>query len=235
MKGKIKFGGSSIKYLIIQSKRRKTSEIIVDKDGVTIRTSSAQSLPQIKQTIEKKADWIYNKQLELKKIPLLFPKPIYELGSKLPYLGKTYVIQMQKNSKNDFILKNNKFLVRTSKKQISKKEIQILYEKWLMKKASPVFEKRVKKFSKIFKLEPKKIIIKKLKSKWGGVSKDNIINFNVNLLKAPSSVIDYIVLHEMVHLKIKNHSNYFWIHIRKHMPDYVDKKHWLEIHKSRLI
>jgi len=235
MKGKIKFSDSSIKYSIIQSKRRKTSEIIVDKDGVTIRTSSTQSLPQIKQTIEKKADWIYKKQIELKKIPLLFQKSTFELGSKLPYLGKAYVIQMQKNLKNDFILKNNKFLILTSKKQISKKEIQRLYENWLMKKANSVFENKVKKFSKILKLEPKKIIIKKLKSKWGGVSKDNVINFNLNLLKAPHSVIDYIVLHEMIHLKIKNHSNYFWIHVRKHMPNYIEKKQWLEIHKSRLI
>ena len=97
-----------------------------------------------------------------------------------------------------------------------------------MKNASRHFKTRLTKFSKKLDLTPKKLNIKNLKSRWGSVTTDNTINLNVNLMKAPTSVIDYVILHELCHLKIKGHSYKFWQLLRKFMPRYEEQKLWLE-------
>jgi predicted metal-dependent hydrolase len=84
-------------------------------------------------------------------------------------------------------------------------------------------------------LKPSEVIIKNLKNRWGSATKDNVINLNVNLLKAPESVIDYIILHELCHLKIKEHSHKFWDLLHKFMPDSREKIDWLKINGSNLV
>ena len=98
-----------------------------------------------------------------------------------------------------------------------------------MKKATRLFEIKVAKLSKKVKLKPSKINIKDLKNRWGSATSDNTINLNMNLIKAPSSVIDYVILHELCHLKIKGHSDKFWSMVKKYMPNYEDQRRWLEI------
>ena len=98
-----------------------------------------------------------------------------------------------------------------------------------MKKATRLFETKVAKLSKKVKLKPSKINIKDLKNRWGSATSDNTINLNMNLIKAPSSVIDYVILHELCHLKIKGHSDKFWSMVKKYMPNYEDQRRWLEI------
>ena len=81
--------------------------------------------------------------------------------------------------------------------------IKNLYENWMTTMAQDVFEDKVEEYSKKLGVGVKRIVIKNLKNRWGSLTKNNVINLNVNLLKAPVDVIEYIVLHELCHLKIK--------------------------------
>ena len=98
-----------------------------------------------------------------------------------------------------------------------------------MEKSSKLFETRISKISKKLKLKPRKIIIKNLKDRWGSATSDDTVNLNMNLIKAPKPVIDYVILHELCHLKIKGHSYKFWQMVRRYMPNYEDQKRWLEL------
>ena len=73
-------------------------------------------------------------------------------------------------------------------------------------KADLLFKEKVSQYSKIINVIPNKVIIKNLKNRWGSITKNKTVNLNVNLLKAPEDIIDYIVIHELCHLKIKGHS-----------------------------
>lgn len=172
MKGKIRYGNSVIQYSIIKSKRRKTSEIQVDKSGVVIRTPLHKSTLEIRKIVQAKRQWIFKKQLELK-----------DRKTKKPE-GKTH---------------SEQFLKR-----------------------------RITFFSRKLGLYPKRVNIKRLKSRWGSATKDNIINFNVNLLTMPKDIIDYVIVHELCHLKIKEHSYNYWKLLRHFIPDYNARKKWLE-------
>ncbi|MGA8912038.1 MAG: M48 family metallopeptidase [Nitrososphaeraceae archaeon] len=79
------------------------------------------------------------------------------------------------------------------------------------------------------------IIIKNLKNRWGSMTKEGSLNLNVNLLKAPGDIVDYIILHELCHLKIKEHSHHYWDLVHKHMPDYHEKIGWLKVNGTVLI
>ena len=88
----------------------------------------------------------------------------------------------------------------------SKEEIRYLYNDWLISQANQIFKEKVSQYSKIIDVNPNRIVIKNLKNRWGSVTKNKTINLNVNLMKAPEDIIDYIIIHELCHFKIKGHS-----------------------------
>jgi predicted metal-dependent hydrolase len=113
--------------------------------------------------------------------------------------------------------------------------LTILYEEWMKQRAQIVFSKKVKEFSKELKLEIRRMVVKNLRNRWGSVTEKGVLNLNLNLLKAPQKVIDYIIIHELCHFIIKKHSYHFWDLLRKIMPRYTEYIVWLEKNASSLI
>ena len=176
---KIRYGNSTIEYSVIKSRRRKTSQIMVDGEEVIVRTPLTKANSEIKKIIQNKASWIFKKQLEFKK------------REDVKYIPKKYTKQ--------FLLK------------------------------------QVNSYAKKVGIFPSKVNIKKMKSRWGSASKDGVINLNEHLLKAPKGAIDYVILHEICHLKIKNHSHHFWELVQKFMPNYEENRKWLEVNSTRIV
>ena len=89
--------------------------------------------------------------------------------------------------------------------------------------------------SKAIGVKANKVEIKNLKNRWASITENNEINLNVNLIKAPPEIIDYIIIHELCHFKIKGHSYNFWNLIRRHVPDYPKLIEWLNINGKNLL
>lgn len=173
MKDKIRFGNSSITYTISKSKRRKTSQIIVDEKGVEVQTPLSKTNSEIKKMVSNKKEWIFKKQLE--------------------------------------------FADRVKRKQIKVKT-----------RTSDYLEKRTWELASKIGLIPTKVVIKNLKSRWGSATKAGIITLNEVLTKTPPRIIDYVIIHELCHLKIKNHSNLFWNLVYTYDKNFQQKIKWLE-------
>jgi predicted metal-dependent hydrolase len=235
-KGKIQYGTMTIPYHIIKSKRIKTSEIIVESDKVMIRTPLNKSQSDIEGIISGKASWILKKQKEYKETIPQIIKPTYEEGSTLPYLGRNYPIRILKNQP-EYNIKfcDGEFTIEIKSSKASLAKIKKLYEDWLIETAELVFKHKVDEYSKKLGVKVKKIIIKNLKNRWGSMTKEGSINLNVNLLKGPQDVLDYIILHELCHLKIKEHSHHYWGRIYKYMPDYQQKIDWLNVNANTMV
>ena len=120
-------------------------------------------------------------------------------------------------------------------REIIKNKIEMLYEKWLLEQAKVIFEQKIKEYSKIIKVNPKDWQIKKLKNRWGSLTKNKQMVLNINLIKTPHDIIDYIVMHELCHLKIQGHSHHFWNLLDKYVPDYQIKIEWLNRNRVVLI
>jgi len=229
VKNNIKFGSTIIPYTVFKTSRRKTSQIIVDKDNVVVRIPSSKTSNEIKYLVQGKARWIFEKQEQFKKQKSSIVKPTFSLDSTVPYLGKNCVLKIKLDQKKNSVkFQNSNLIIGLTGKRLIKKEIQQIYEGWLMSKATSYLVHRTSKLGTKTGLKPSKIIIKRLKGRWGSAF-NGVITLNSNLMKCPKDIIDYIIIHELCHLKIKDHSYKFWNFLRKYYPKYQEKIKELEI------
>ena len=205
---------------------------------------------EIKLLVKEKISWMLKKQREIlrgeKKIEI--SKPVYTKDSTLPYLGKNHKIQIKildsqkennRKAKNSVKFKNGVFVFNIQPSiqgnQESNDEIKILYENWLYHKAKIIFKEKVHILSKAVGVKPNKVVIKNLKDRWASITKNNDINLNINLIKAPPEIIDYIIIHELCHFNIKGHSYNFWSLLKRYFPDYPKIIKWLDINGKNLL
>ncbi len=234
MTNNIKFGSKVIPYTVFKTKRRKTSQIIVDKDNVIVRSPSSKTNVEIKQMIQQKARWVFEKQQEFKKQKSAIVKPTFSEETTVPYFGKNCILKINLDQKKKSIkFVNSQFTINLTSKRSLKKEVKGIYDEWLAIKATQYLEARTSKLGVKTGLKPSKIIVKKLKGKWGSALKGTI-TLNSNLMKSSKDTIDYIIVHELCHLKINNHSHRYWNLVRKHYPKYEEKIKELEL-LSRIV
>jgi len=124
MKGKLLYGDAVIRYSIIQTKRKKTMQVIVEKDYVEVRAPQSKSASEIKKILQSKTAWIFNKQLALKEQK----HDVSISANSLVYLGKNIPFSVQTLQKSEEVIyKKNQFIIKTKSKSISQKKIQKLY------------------------------------------------------------------------------------------------------------
>lgn len=198
------------------------------------------TIEDTREIIRDKAEWILKKQKEYNSSISEILEPTFNKNSTLPYLGKNYPLIINMNEwRNALVFDSRKFIVDITSFRIdneAKSLIRQLYEDWEMEMAYSILRTRVKEFSQRLNIVAPKIFLKKnLKSRWASLTRKKSINFNTNLIKAPQDVIDYIVLHEICHLKIKGHSHHYWDLVYRYMPNYQEKVNWLNINGKLMI
>lgn len=105
----------------------------------------------------------------------------------------------------------------------------------LCQKALSVIPDKVKYYAKIMGVTYGRITIRNQKTRWGSCSSKGNLNFNCLLMLMPDKVLDYVVVHELCHLKQMNHSKKFWMEVERYMPDYQNYKKWLNENGGALI
>lgn len=238
-KDRVRYGTMTISYDIVKTRRVKTSEVIVEPDlTITVRTPIEKRKAEIQRIVLDKASWIIQKRKELREsIPDLI-KPTFKENSTLPYLGKNYrlIIRKDSHSNNELRFANGEFVVTIKSSKNTKKLVSCLYENWLLDNARVILKEKVERWSEELDIDVESINIKNLRKRWGSLAKDKkTINLNLNLLKAPDDVIDYILLHELCHTKIGDHSHHYWDLVRRYMPSYQEKIGWLNANTSILV
>ena len=233
---KVRYGTITIPYNVIKTGRTKTSELIVDADTIIVRAPLDKDKFEIQKIVLEKARWILKKQKEYRETIPEITKPSFKKDTTLPYLGNNYSITIiKKQSKDSIDLVDEKFEVKVKSSKNSPSQIKKLWENWLREKAQDVFEEKVELYSKKLRVKVNRIAIKNIRNRWGSLTNSSVINLNVNLIKAPEDVIDYIILHELCHLQIKEHSYQYWNLLHKFMPNYHNKIEWLNSNGSNLL
>jgi predicted metal-dependent hydrolase len=116
----------------------------------------------------------------------------------------------------------------------SENEAGAVLEQWLRSAARQIITQRVEIISKALKLSYNRIFIRNQKTRWGSCSQKRNLNFNWRLVMAPPDVLDYIIIHELMHLIELNHSKKFWRLVADVCPDYQIQRAWLRKNGSRL-
>lgn len=167
------------------------------------------------------SQWDYFKDLKNR-----FPKRKFINGGFFPILGKEVQVRFDNSTKRFSykIFSDHILLLFSAKNMTPKQAIQRFYKE----AGSVVLKERVDKYSKEMNLYAKKISFRSQKTRWGSCSSNGHISLNWRLLGAPIEVIDYVIVHELAHLKHMNHSKVFWSLVQKHSPNFKQKKKWLE-------
>jgi len=108
-------------------------------------------------------------------------------------------------------------------------------EAWLRAEAERIFIERVAFYAPLLSVEPGRITVKRLRSKWGSCSSLGNLNFNFRLVQAPPAALDYVTVHELCHLKHADHSPRFWALVERIYPDYKAQKRWLRAAARELL
>ena len=229
----INFGTKRIDYTIKRGNRKKTLAINVTlASQVIVLAPNDLSREKIETIVKKKSLWILGKQEHFKRLIMLFPEKELVSGEQILLLGRKYRLKIkEKNFSSALKLSGRKIFISVARNLDSnkrKEKIRDALIKLYFEKSTKIIKQRVNRYSKLLNLFPKKVIIKDQKKRWASCSSDGILRFNWRIAIAPISIVDYIVVHELCHLKVKNHSSDFWKLVSVAIPDYQKRKDWLK-------
>jgi predicted metal-dependent hydrolase len=206
-------------HKIIKSKRRTLSLSINENAELIVRAPNQISNKRIEEFIIEKSKWINkNKNLMQSRI-----NEMNDSDSDYLFLGNIYpLIKVSKNpNKIDF--NGTEFITSIENQDKFKASLKSWYKIKFKEIAIP----RLNYFSDKYNLKINQVRFKNQKTLWGSCSSKNNINLNYLLVMAPMIVIDYVIIHELVHTVHKNHSENFWNAVEAIMPDYKKAKKWL--------
>lgn len=228
-----KYENREIKCHVILRKRKNITIRVDATGGVTVLAPPGTSQKVILQQVLNKAGWIA-KQIDYFKSRASEPH-FFKEGELFLYLGREYPLHMVIEPRQDVEvrLEQNKLVVRTSTAE--RGIIRQKLESWYRQQAGEIISRRVKYFEDGIARVPGRIVIKSQKRRWGSCSARGNLNFNWRIVMAPERVLDYVVVHELCHLREMNHSPRFWHLVAQVIPDYKKDKDWLQRNAPRLI
>jgi predicted metal-dependent hydrolase len=211
-------------HLIRSKKRRKTISLHIKEDGkIVMYTPYRTPKWEIEKFIEEKQSWIVEKISEREKRIKEVEKTFLP-GEKFLYLGEWYPLEIQESSnKEPLTLAFGKFILNHDHVW----EARDLFCNWYKKEAKERITERVDRYGNRFQLLPEGIKITSARSRWGSCSRDNRLSFSWRIIMASLTIIDYVLIHELVHIREKNHSKEFWNYLESVLPDYRKHRSWL--------
>jgi predicted metal-dependent hydrolase len=213
---------------IIRSRRRTIALEITSRATLVVRAPRRASAADIEEIILQKSSWILRKIGEINRRPFS-PCHEYAEGELFLYLGRSYPLQFVENGSLTIERGDRLYVSRTLMPDIRNE-----LKRWYMKEAIREIPARCMWFSLKTGHVPATIRITDARQRWGSCTHKGGLNFSWRLIQAPPEMVDYVVVHELVHISQPDHSKKFWDKVRKIMPDYELRRHWLQDHVGLL-
>jgi predicted metal-dependent hydrolase len=214
---------------IIRSQRKSFGLEITSDGQLIVRAPKSASDAQIQAVIAHKADWIAKARVRLAAhYPDRHPKT-FSPGETFWYLGKQYPLRLVDRQRPLLELDGTFRLARHAQDQA--KEVFIA---WYREETRHIIQELIADYTKRFNLKVKGMRITSARTRWGSCSGKGNLNFTYRLCMAPLPTIEYVVIHELTHLKVPNHSRDFWAEVAKMHPDYQKQRAWLKKNGYRL-
>ncbi len=204
--------------------RRKTVALVIERDGrLTVRAPLRLAGSRIRLFVESHADWIEKNKA---KVIAALPSPVkrYVEGETFLFLGQACPLTIVASQRSALMFGKTGFRLRKS----AIPEARAAFVRWYKEQATLLILERVLFFVGKYGFHYQKIRISSARTRWGSCSSQGTLSFTYRLVMAPLEVVDYVVLHELVHTQIRNHSKTFWNKVGKLMPDYKKRLAWLK-------
>lgn len=215
--------GMTIK--IVRTRRKKTLAVKVEGGDVSVIVPERTSLSHIESLVARKSNWIQQKLLQQdNQAPV--KKHEYIEGERFLYLGDEKTLNIVTGTTKSIKINDSSIIV-SSNQAPTPNNIKNRLKKWYQTQAQLYLAKRTKYFAKIIGVKPRLVNTRTYSARWGCCSNRREITYNWQIIMAPEHIIDYIVVHELCHIKEHNHSPEYWALLEAVMPDYKERKEWL--------
>lgn len=218
---------------VIRTGRCKTATIKVDDCTVSIVVPKGLSEERIKCVLNAKDRWIKQKiasqQSQLSVTPKLFVS-----GESFSYLGRNYRLKVKRGNYQPVKLLNGYLIATLPDGADNPQMVRNSLVRWYNTQAAPKLIEKTKRYVNVVGVAPTSIEIKPYKSRWGNCNAKGGIGYNWKIVMAPQSVVDYVVVHELCHLKHFNHSKDYWQQVKRILPDYQVSKQWLKENRHHI-
>jgi len=156
---------------------------------------------------------------------------------QLSFLGQNYPLKVFNTTINSYKLVFNysQFVLTAPVKGIVKSKLEKVLIDWYKAKAKVEITNLVNFYIDKLGVNYNRIVLKNTKTRWGSCSSKGNLNFNYNLIKMPKDILDYVVIHEVCHLKHLNHSKEYWQLVKTMCPDYKEKIKWIKLNGGEYI
>ncbi|HWQ40525.1 MAG TPA: SprT family zinc-dependent metalloprotease, partial [Desulfosporosinus sp.] len=184
--------------------------------------------------VENKKEWIFNTFKSYRqRHPQIRAEHEFISGEKLLYKGKNYLLRVLEHEGRHGSVKliDDQFLVHINKDIRQEKRREVIrrtLEQWYIGKAKELIHERLALFIDKICVKVNTVRFKNQKTRWGSCSNKGNLNFNWKLVMAPMHIVDYVVVHELCHLRQMNHSKEFWQLVGSQIPDYKERRKWLK-------
>jgi predicted metal-dependent hydrolase len=234
----VRWQGGEIRCQTRYSPNRRSLQISVKAGGeVVIAAPAGQSERVLQDFAASKAGWIASKLEQVRTLP--DPTRVADLvsGQLLYYLGREYRLQIidePQRKKAVVSLDQAAGRIALAGAANDQEALCRALTAWYRRQADTLITARVHELAGMLGLVPRLVRVKEQKRRWGSCTATGHILLNWRSVMAPQPILDYIIVHELCHLRIMNHSARFWTAVQAAMPDYRERRRWLRDHGGQL-
>lgn len=217
-----------IEFTLIRSDR-KTADIVIERSGeIIVRAPQGIDEEAVRKAVADRALWVHRSLAEQEDLNGSRKRRPLVQGQGFPYLGRAYRLKFVSDSPVPLRLKNGRWemcevWLTRSGEAAARKAFRDLY----IARGQSIYRERVQALVPLVGVEPGAIAVKELGFHWASCGTAGALNFHWKTLMAPQGVIDYIVVHELCHLRHRDHSDAFWNEVDKVLPRYRERRDWL--------
>ncbi len=218
--------GMTVSYLFERARRRSIG-FMVGNEGLVVRAPSWVTLREVDAAVQEKGAWIVAKLQQFKQRQTeQFQQAIeWTHGAQVPFLGGTVQLcVLERGTPLHEASPDVQRLPVSVPPGASTTQVREVAEAWLKKQARALFEQRLQHFAPLLGVRWSKLSLSSASTRWGSARSDGHIRLNWRLIHLPVSQIDYVVVHELAHLREMNHSPRFWETVGEVMPDYAQRR-----------
>jgi hypothetical protein len=232
-------GEMVIPYELKINARARRITIFVREGQVKVSVPVGVTEKQVQKFVSSKQQWIFKHWQQYREQQTFNAQKIYKSGQRFPYRGRnlTILVGEHKYKTIGVRLIQDSLRICFPEKTLLEKRPDYIKEAlifWYKNQARRILRNKLDHYAGIMGVEYRALRIKEQKTRWGSCSAQGNINLNWKVIMAPDVVIDYLIIHELAHLKYLNHSRDFWNLVSEYVKDYKQLRKWLKDHGKDL-
>ncbi|MFO8182889.1 MAG: SprT family zinc-dependent metalloprotease [Candidatus Aegiribacteria sp.] len=224
MEYELKAGGVTVPYTIRFSRRARRRRIVVRPGRVEVVAPIGDSPGRLHRLMHEKGEWVSAKlEMLRKKADRMRDLTTYQIrdGARVPYRGRKLSLHIHPADAGKVRIEYRSGFHVYSPAGAAEADLRNALDLWLKRKLRGDIEPLIRKYSEILEVSPGKITIRDMKTRWGSCGRNGNISLNLRLIHLSRKTLEYVVIHELCHLRHRNHSREFWQLVESVLPERI--------------